>query len=501
LPENTASWQTRFVLGRRFDRQCARQNGHIFAILCHMKTTTLQVKNSLSRLHARLAFLLIPLAIALVALAPQARATCQQGCLTNQNTVLGEDALISNTGGDDNTAIGFNALFSNTDGSFNTATGFLALSRNTGGDDNTAVGFTALSLNTTGIDNTAVGFAALQVNTTGSTNTAVGQQSLQNNTTGSFNTATGYLALQFNTTGEVNTATGASALLYNTTGSANTANGGGALINNRSGINNTAVGTDSLDHNGTGSYNTAVGKDALSANQRGNQNTAIGSSALDHCKGENSSGNIALGNAAGTALTLGKNNIYVGNPGQMTEADTIRIGAPGIHTATFLAGISGAAVVGDTVVVDTNGHLGTVVSSERFKDAIKPMDKASEAILALRPVTFRYKHELDRNGIPQFGLVAEEVERVNPDLVAHDKQGKPNTVRYEAVNAMLLNEFLKEHRKVAEQGTTITELKAELRATVTRQQKQIDALTARLQKVSAQLEATKSSPQMFVKNQ
>ena len=432
-----------------------------------------------------------------VTVSPQARATCQQGCLTNQNTVLGEDALISNTGGDDNTAIGFNALFSNTDGSFNTATGFLALSRNTGGDDNTAVGFTALSLNTTGIQNTATGFAALQVNTSGNFNTAIGQQSLQNNTTGSFNTATGYLALQFNTTGEVNTATGASALLYNTTGSANTANGGGALISNTTGSYNTAVGDDALVDNATGNNNTAVGKDALGANRKGNRNTAIGSSALDHCKGENSSGNIALGNAAGTTLTLGKNNIYVGNPGQMTEADTIRIGAPGIHTATFLAGISGAAVVGDTVVVDTNGQLGTVVSSERFKDAIKPMDNASEAVLALKPVTFRYKHDLDPEGIPQFGLVAEQVEKVNPDLVARDKQGKPYSIRYEAVNAMLLNEFLKEHRTVQEQKATIAELKHNFAD----QQKQIEALNAGLQKVSAQLEVSKPAPQKVLNNQ
>src|SRR5439155_1301736 len=126
------------------------------------------------------------------------------------------------------------------------------------------------------------------------------------------------------------------------------------------------------------------------------------------------------------------------------------------------------------------------------------MDKASEAILALKPVSFRYKHDLDPDSIPQFGLVAEDVERVNPDLVARDNQGKPYSVRYEAVNAMLLNEFLKDHRKVVEQETTVTELKAELRATVTRQQKQIDALASGLQKVSAQLEATKSSPQMFV---
>jgi hypothetical protein len=429
--------------------------------------------------------------LACFALSPQARATCQEGCLTNQNTVLGDDALISNTGGDDNTAIGFNALLSNTDGSFNTATGFLALWRNTTGSDNTAFGMTALSLNTTGIRNTAIGSAALQVNNSGNFNTAIGEESLQNNTTGSNNTATGVEALESNTTGGENTATGVSALFDNTTGIGNTANGAAALFNNTTGNYNTAVGSDALDDNYSGSYNTAVGKDALSANFQGNDNTAIGSSALDHCKGRKSSGNIALGNAAGTMLFRGQDNIYIGSPGQNIEDNTIRIGTTGTHTSTFIAGISGATVpTGVAVIVDADGRLGTTTSSARFKDEIKPMDKASEAILALKPVTFRYKHELDPAGILQFGLVAEDVEKVNPDLVARNEQGKPYTVRYEAVNAMLLNEFLKEHRTVQD-----------LRATVAQQQKQIDALTAGLHKVSAQLELSKSLPQTVLNDQ
>ena len=444
-----------------------------------MKTKTSLTRNSMNLSPLRLAFLLIPLAW--FALSPQARATCQQGCLTSQNTVLGDDALISNTGGDDNTAVGYNALFSNTDGSFNTAIGFLALSRNTGGDDNTAVGFTALYLNTTGVQNTATGFAALQVNTPGNVNTAIGQQSLQANTTGSNNTATGWSALGFNTIGESNTAIGSSALFYNTTGSANTANGTVALFNNTTGSYNTAVGDDALDDNATGSYNTAVGKDALGANRKGNQNTAIGSLALDHCKGENSSGNIALGNGAGTTLTLGKDNIYIGNPGQMTEANTIRIGTTGIHAATFIAGISGAAVVGDTVVVDGNGQLGTVASAARFKKEIRPMDKTSEAILALKPVTFEYKN--DSKGTPQFGLIADEVAMVNPDLVVRDRKGEVYSVRYEAVNAMLLNEFLKEHRKVEQL------------------EKDVAVLTSGLQKVSAQLELSKPAAQTVLNDQ
>src|SRR2546421_6236551 len=175
--------------------------------------------------------------------------------------------------------------------------------------------------------------------------------------------------------------------------------------------------------------------------------------------------------------------IDIGNRGAVAEASTIRIGRVGTQTATYVAGISGATVTdGIGVVVGADGHLGTVVSSERFKEAIKPMDKASEAILALKPVTFRYKKQLDPKGIPQFGLVAEEVEKVNPDLVARDDQGKPYTVRYEAVNAMLLNEFLKEHRKLEEQQAVVSELKS----IVTRQQKEIETLSTSLHQVSDQ---------------
>jgi uncharacterized coiled-coil protein SlyX len=204
-----------------------------------------------------------------------------------------------------------------------------------------------------------------------------------------------------------------------------------------------------------------------------------------------------LGAGAGSQLTSGNNNIYVGTNGSFTESRTIRIGEPRTHGRTLIAGVRGVTVAGGVgVIVDTNGQLGTVVPSERYKDAIKPMDKASEAILALKAVTFRYKHELDPKGTPQFGLVAEDVEKVNPDLVARHEQGKPYTVRYEAVNAMLLNEFLKEHGTVQEQEATIVQLKsavAKQEATAGQQQKQIEALTAGLQKVSAQLELSKSA--------
>jgi len=188
----------------------------------------------------------------------------------------------------------------------------------------------------------------------------------------------------------------------------------------------------------------------------------------------------------------GSNNIDIGNAGVASESRTIRIGTKPTHRNTFVAGISGSTVpTGIAVIVDANGHLGTTTSSARFKDAIKPMDKASEAIHALKPVTFRYKEELDPDGIPQFGLVAEEVAKVNADLVARDEQGNPYTVRYEAVNAMLLNEFLKEHAKVEQ-------LKKDFESKIAEQQKQIEALTAGLQKVSAQLEASRRAQQTLV---
>ena len=384
-----------------------------------MKTTPVS-KNCIHLSLGRSAFFLIPLLLACFALAPGAQAVCQEGCDTNSNTFLGEDALINNTTGSGNTATGWEALFSNTTGHFNTATGVVALETNTTGDANTATGYEALRYNTTGLSNTATGWEALIYNTTGFSNTATGSNALQDNTTGFFNTATGLSALFANRTGNNNTADGVKALFSKTTG------------------NN----------------------------------------------------NIAVGFEAGGNLIMGSHNIYIGNAGA-DESKAIRIGTTGIHTKTFIAGISGATVpTGVAVIVDGSGHLGTTTSSGRFKDEIKPMDKTSEAILALKPVTFRYKKEFDAAGIPQFGLVAEEVEKVNPDLVARDADGKAYTVRYEAVNAMLLNEFLKEHRKVQE-----------LEANAARQQKQIEALTAGLQKMSTQVAASIRAEPTVVSNQ
>jgi hypothetical protein len=424
-------------------------------------------RNSLMRPLGRCALFLVPFAVAVSALSPMARAVDPppDGGYENQNTAEGEDALFSLTFGFNNTAIGYQALFDNTIGNTNTAIGAFALDSNTTGSDNTATGVLALNHNTSGDNNTATGHHALNNNTTGANNTANGVGALSFSTTGSNNTANGLEALYHNTTGGNNTATGVSALTNNTTGTFNAANGIQSLNNNTTGTGNVADGSFALFSNTVGISNVGVGFDALYNNTTGGSN-------------------IAVGVGAGVDLTTGSNNIDIGNRGVAAESGTIRIGTSPSQTRTFIAGINGAAIgAGVTVRVNASGQLGTQASSARFKEAIKPMDKASEAIHALKPVTFRYKKELDPEGIPQFGLVAEEVAKVHPDLVVRDKEGKPYTVCYEAVNAMLLNEFLKEHRKVEDQQATIAELKSAL----AEQQKKIESLTSGLQKVSDQL--------------
>jgi hypothetical protein len=364
---------------------------------------------------------------------------------------------------------------------------------------NTAGGSSALFNNTTGVDNTAFGLLALANNTGGSSNTAFGKSALRFNT-GSFNTAVGVAALGLNSGSTSNTAVGFSALLHNTTGGGNTANGVQALSSNTTGFFNTANGLLALLNNSTGAINTANGAEALENNTTGINNTADGEGAL--LRNTTGNGNIALGRAAGANLTTGDNNIDIGNSGVPGESNPIRVGAVGTQKATFLAGIRGSVVPGGVgVIAGLNGQLGTVISSARFKEAIKPMGQASEAILALKPVTFRYKHELDPEGIPQFGLVAEQVAKVTPDLVARDGQGKVSTVRYEAVNAMLLNEFLKQHHKVQELEAAIARQQNDF----AQQQKEIKALAASLKqqalqirKVSAQLELSKPAPQIAV---
>jgi hypothetical protein len=313
----------------------------------------------------------------------------------NTNSLYGGNFFIGSAGN------------STTSGSLNTANGDFALYRNTSGSYNMADGYGALGSSTTGSDNTANGVEALYYNTTGSYDTANGEQALFHNTTGSYDTANGFYALIFNSTGNNNTANGANALYWNSTGNNNTADGVNALFSNTSGSNN-----------------------------------------------------IALGFQAGSIFTNGNNNIEIGNVGTTNDNNTIYIGTQGVQTNTSIAGIFGAtAASGVAVYVNSSGKLGTLTSSARFKQDIHSMNDASEVLLSLHPVTFRYKAEIDPQAIPQFGLVAEEVEKIDPDLVARDDKGKIYTVRYEAVNAMLLNEFLKQHHQVAEQTTEIETLK------------------------------------------
>jgi hypothetical protein len=414
------------------------------------------------------------------------------------NTADGDEALLSDTTGHDNTATGDLALFGNFTGSENSAFGAGALIGNITGNFNTATGAKSLFNNTTGSNNTASGFNALSSNTTGSNNNAFGSQALTSNTSGPFNNAFGNGALAGNTTGDRNTAMGEGAMIANTTGSQNTAVGVSALRNNSTGFGNVAIGQDACNLgansntgvgwsvliNNTASNNSAVGFAALINNTTGHDNMAEGFEALANNK--SGSSNIALGSNAGINLTTGSNNIDIGAAGSAGESKKIRIGKQGTQTATFVAGIRGATVAsGVAVVVSSNGQLGTVTSSARFKEAIKPMDETSETILRLKPVTFHYKEELDPDKIPQFGLIAEQVEKVNPDLVVRDEEGRVNTVRYEAVNAMLLNEFLKEHRKVER-----------LEGIVTQQQKQIEVLIATVQKVGDQVALSRPAPQL-----
>ncbi|HWD18528.1 MAG TPA: tail fiber domain-containing protein [Verrucomicrobiae bacterium] len=381
----------------------------------------------------------------------------------NQNMFVGPEAgNAASTGFGGNTALGVFALTDNTSGSYNTATGALALNSNLDGSSDTALGNTALQFNTSGANNTATGVSALYFNTSGGQNTASGVNALFNNVSGSLNSAFGVAALQINTNGTGNTAVGAFALDANQA-DYNVAIGYAALTANTSGSANTAVGNGAASQVTVGINNTAIGNSALQANVVGNNNTAVGSGALSGATGAN---NIALGKSAGSNLGNGSANIYIGNAGGSSESGATRIGTSGSQVTAFMAGIAGVTIGSGTAVFinASTGQLGTINSSARFKENIKNMDTASDALLGLRPVSFRYKPDLDPQGTPQFGLIAEEVEKVNPDLVVRDAQNRPLTVRYEAINAMLLNEFLKEHHKVQEQAAEIDGLKERLDA-------------------------------------
>jgi hypothetical protein len=378
------------------------------------------------------------------------------GCYPGFTTAEGCNALQSLTTGIGNTGIGWFSLFADATGNFNTAVGAGALDLNTA-DNNTATGAAALLLNTTGTNNTANGVDALVFNDSGGENTACGAGALHQNVDGDFNTAVGFNALFANTSSINNTAIGFGALGTAPPGDDNTAIGSGALLST-TGENNTAVGSGALSSNTAGGFNTAVGADAL-PNSTGN-------------------GNIALGASAGSNVTTATNVICIGAPGDNVSG--------GVFIGNVYLNVQ--PIVGtdpDSVTITSSGRLGRGnVSSRRYKHDIQPMDRASEVLYALKPVSFRYNKEYDATQTLAFGLIAEEVAEVYPDLVGRNPEGQPESVRYEQINAMLLNEFLKEHRTVQEQQKEIDVLKAEL-------QEQ----RALIQKVSAQLELNKPAPQ------
>lgn len=355
-------------------------------------------------------------------------------------------------------------MSNNTDGNFNTANGAFALNFNSTGERNTAVGDSALNQNTEGNRNTATGNAALVVNTIGNANTAIGAAALFFNNA-SDNTAVGADALLANTTGDRNTASGVEALMSSTIGSANTAMGYQTLSSNTTGNLNTAIGHHALMSNTTEGGNTAVGGDSLTNyTGGGGGNTAIGDQAL--FASNTGSLNTALGFAAGANVTTASNTICINAEGE-NVSDSCYVG--NIFGATSPGGIG--------VFVNANGKLGTVVSSRRFKHDIKPMEQSSEVIYRLNPVSFRYNAEIEPTRPLTFGLIAEDVEQVDPNLVARDKDGSPFSVRYDQVNAMLLNEFLKEHRTVKAQQKEIESLKQELKE----QRALIEKVTARIE--------------------
>jgi len=447
--------------------------------------------NSLIQFKTTVVSLVITVLLSCFGLLSRAQAVSPppDGGYPGGNTAEGDNALfnLSPQDGAFNTAIGFYALFANMTGSFNTAVGAGALDLNTS-HNNTAVGAAALLLNTTGDGNTATGAAALLQNTTGRGNTATGGAALFSNTNGAGNTAVGALALFSNVggpmegDGSLNTAVGVEALTENTTGFSNTAVGGGSAGN---GV------FAALGSNTTGNGNTAVGKGALGANAIGSRNTAIGSGALGNLAppvaspspsatptpSQQGNGNVAVGAAAGSGVTVANNVICIGEFVRGADvSDTTYIGNINTTAQPIVMGVDG-------VTVDlTTGKLGHGVSSRRFKEQIKPMDEASTALYALKPVTFHYKKAIDPTQTLDFGLIAEEVAAVNPELAVRDREGKISDYRHDAVNAMLLNEFLKEHQKVEQL------------------EKQVEKLTAGLEKVSAQLEVSKPATQMVENN-
>jgi hypothetical protein len=398
--------------------------------------------------------------VACIALSPNAQAVspAPDGGYPGSNTAEGTQALQSLGSGVWNTALGYQTLFKNTAGSNNTATGLRSLYSNTTGIRNTATGVFALFNNNAGFNKTAIGWGSAQGNTTGVSNTAVGANAL-----------------------------------FRNSASYQTAVGSDALVGNTTGVGNVAVGNRALAANTVNSFSVAVGTQALDE-ATGGQNTAVGYSALGHVT--TGASNTALGDLAGTSLTTGSGNVYIGafqDASAVNESNTTRI-----------RNIAGTPLnTGMSVEVDVNGKLGFISSSGRYKHDIEPMGNASEALFALKPVTFRYNGDIDPAHVKMFGLIAEEVAKVSPDLAVRNAKGEVAAIRFDSINAMLLNEFLKQHRKVEQQQATITQLEStvaqqrkDFQATVAHLTARLDEQASQIQKVSAQFEATKPAPQV-----
>ena len=441
----------------------------------------------MNRSPLRCGFFTVAIALACFALSPALKAVdCPNECGVGGNTALGVNALdsVNPATGINNVAVGFNALTDNTDGFYNVAIGSAALANNTTGDFNMAIGAGALEQNN-GNFNLAIGFRVLFMNTTGVHLTGIGAAAMRNNTTASFNTAIGADALRENTISEANVAVGDSALTN---------------------YNGTNPGIDG--------FNTALGSIALTALTDGFQNTAVGRRALQFVTSGNN--NVAVGWRTGDGFTTGSGNTFIGTQAGATVPlsgqynNTILLGITGDSNANspsdrcYIGHIRDVSPSGpganEFVIIDPDGQLGSIASARRFKKDIEPMNEASEDLLKFKPVTFHYKTQDDKNDkTPQFGLIAEDVEQVNRDLVIYDKDGQLRSVRYDVVYMMVLNEFLKEHKRVEEQQASI----ADLKSTVALQQKEMQVLTAQLkeqaaqiQKVSAQLEASKPAPKV-----
>ena len=381
-----------------------------------------------------------------------------------------------------NTAGGTDTLLNVHTGGYNTGFGYYSLASNAAGNGNTAAGAYALQFNT-GSLNTATGYYSLNSNTNGFQNTASGYNSLGNNTTGNGNTALGTFSLLQNGAGSYNTASGYESLLGNTSGTQNTATGYRSLYSNTIGVNNTGIGTNSLKSNTTGNGNAAIGINALYNNTTGGQNLAFGRWAL--ISNTIGSSNIGLGNNAGSNLTTGSNNIDIGSSGEAGEEATIRIGDGAVQTRTFIAGIRGVQNLASSlpVYIDPNGQLGIAVSSEQYKEDIKDMSEASHKVLELRPVTYRYRTPDTAGNKPlEYGLIAEEVAKVYPDLVAYDAEGHIQSVQYQKLTPMLLNEV----QRLAEENKELARAVATERDRNLQQSRELQRMSQQVARMDTQ---------------